>query len=184
MQSRRSCRPSRARSRAGAVLAVFGLLLVAGCGRPDPESMIDAAGETLSGRIRLAPLKEPPPSGRVTVQMLPFSGLPVTIADGIYRRFRSEAARVGIDIVHRLDEPATWRVQGHFVALGHTSSTTVLYTYDIYDTTGRAVHRIVGQDVATGVDGDAWGAVDGTVQDRLAIRAVRDIQAWLKRSER
>lgn len=184
MQSRRPCRSSRSRPRARAVLAVLGLLLVAGCGRPDPESMLDAAGETLSGRIRLAPLKEPPPVGRVTVQMLPFSGLPVTIADGIYRRFRSEAARVGIDLVHRLEEPATWRVQGHFVALGHTSSTTVLYTYDIYDAAGRPVHRIVGQDVASGADGDAWGAVDGTVQNRLALRAVRDLQAWLNRNGR
>ena len=90
----------------------------------------------------------------------------------------------GGDLVHRLEEPATWRVQGHFVALGLSSSTTIIYTYDIYDAAGRPVQRLVGQDVASGVDGDAWGAVDGTVQDRLATRAVRDLQAWLKRNAR
>ncbi len=169
-----------------AVLVAAGVMFLAAC---DHETMLggasatlDEAGATLSGRIRLPPLKEPPPAGRVTVQMLPFSGLPVTIADGIYRKFREEAQTAGIDLVHRLEDPATWRVQAHYVALGHSSSTTILYTYDIYDGAGRPVHRIVGQDMALGVDGDAWGAVDGKVQDRLAKRAVRDLQAWLKRN--
>lgn len=181
MQSSRPCRPSRSRARTRAVLAALGVMFLVGC---NGETTLDEAGATLSGRIRLAPLKEPPPVGRVTVQVLPFSGLPVTIADGIYRRVRAAAPGAGIELVHRLEEPATWRVQGHFVALGHSSSTTVIYTYDIYDAAGQPVHRIVGQDVAAGVDGDAWGAVDGTVQDRLAERAVRDLQAWLNRAGR
>ena len=40
---------------------------------------------------RLPPLKQKPPAGQVTVQMLPFTGLPVTIGDGIYQRFRIQA---------------------------------------------------------------------------------------------
>lgn len=188
MQSDRFRRPSRVRAGLRAALAAAGLLALAGCQQDTvlggASATLDEAGAALSGRITLAPLKEPPPAGRVTVQMLPFSGLPVTIADGIYRRFRVDAQTAGIDLVHRLEEPATWRVQGHFVALGHSTSTTILYTYDIYDKAGRPVYRIVGQDMALGVDGDAWGAVDGPVQDRLARRAVHDLQAWLKRNTR
>ena len=97
---------------------------------------------------------------------------------------RHEAAAANIDLVHRLEDPATWRIQGHFVALGHSTSSTILYTYDIYDASGTPVHRIVGQDVAGGADGDPWGAVDGDVQTRLAKRSARDIQAWLNRSRR
>lgn len=162
-------------------LVLIGLTAVGGC---SDHAALDEAGATLSGRIRLAPLREAPPQGRVTVQMLPFSGIPVTIGDAIYRSFRSEAALAKIDLVHRLEEPATWRIQGHFVALGHTTSTTIITTWDIYDASGTAVHRIVGQDVASGAEGDPWGAVDGDVQTRLAKRSVRDIQAWLNRSGR
>jgi hypothetical protein len=174
-------RHPNARRALRATAAVLGLALLAGC---NGEAAYDAAGATLSGRVRVAPLKEQPPAGRVTVQVLPFSGLPVTIADGIYRRIRSRAALDGIDLVHRLEEPATWRVQGHFVALGQTNSTIVIFTYDIFDAAGRPVHRIVGQDVAEGADGDAWGAVAGDVQVRLADRFTRELQAWLKRNAR
>lgn len=162
-------------------LVALAVAFVGGCG---DQATLDEAGATLSGRIRLAPLREAPPAGRVTVQMLPFSGIPVTIGDAIYRSFRAEAAQAKIDLIHRLEDPATWRIQGHFVALGHTTSTRIIYTYDIYDASGRPVHRIVGQDVAGGAEGDPWGAVGGDVQSRLAKRAVRDIQAWLNRSDR
>ncbi|NLH83658.1 MAG: hypothetical protein GX458_22850 [Phyllobacteriaceae bacterium] len=188
MQSDLFRRSPRAPAVLRVALAVAGALVVAAC---DQETMLggasatlDQAGATLSGRIPLEPLKEQPPAGRVTVQMLPFSGLPVTTADAIYRKFRVYAQDACIDLVHRLDEPALWRVQGQFVALGHSSSTTILYTYDVYDAAGRPVHRIVGQDMALGVDGDAWGAVDGAVQDRLAKRAVHDLQTWLNRNAR
>lgn len=175
----RTCRLTSVRGPLRAAAVVLGLTLLGGCWG---ETTLDEAGATLSGRIKLAPLREAPPAGRVTVQVLPFSGLPVTIADGIYRRFRTVAQKEGIDLVHRLEEPATWRIQGHFVALGETNSTTVIFTYDIYDAAGRPVHRIVGQDVAGDIDGDAWGAVDGDVQRRLADRFVRELQAWLRRN--
>lgn len=169
------------RTSARVVVVALGVALLAGC---NGETAQDVAGSTLSGRVRLGPLKDQPPVGRVTVQVLPFSGLPVTIADGIYRRFRTRATAEGIDLVHRLDEPATWRIQGHFVALGQSNSSIIVFTYDIFDKDGVPVHRIVGQDVAEGVDGDAWGAADGAVQARLADRFVRDLQAWLKRNPR
>ena len=179
MKSSRPSASSRPRLVARLAAAALGALLVAGC---YGESAIDEAGATLSGRIRLAPLREAPPAGMTTVQILPFSGLPVTIADGIYRAFRSAAETEGVTLVHRLEEPATWRVQGHYVALGHSTTTTVIYTWDIYDAGGRPVHRIIGQEVTGGAEGDAWAAVESSVQTRLAQRALRDLKAWLKRN--
>ncbi|MCE1238249.1 MAG: hypothetical protein LWW93_18010 [Hyphomicrobiales bacterium] len=182
MHSSRTRGPTRLGARAAALaVAALGLGLLVGC---DHETTLENAGATLSGRIRLAPLSEPPPAGRVTVQMLPFSGLPVTVADGIYRAFRSQAEVAGISLVHRLEDPAMWRVQGHFVALGGWTSTTFIYTYDIYDAAGRPIHRITGQETGDGVDGDPWGAATGGVQSRLARDSVRDLQTWLNRSAR
>ncbi|MER2607190.1 MAG: hypothetical protein ABTQ29_15265 [Siculibacillus sp.] len=173
-------RPFASLVRGSIVLALAGGLL-GGC---VTSTTMGDAGAALSGRTRLAPLKEAPPAGKVTVQMLPFTGLPVTIGDAIYRKFRAAAATAGIELVHRLEEPATWRIQGHMVALGQTSSSTVIYTWDIYDASGRPVHRIVGQELAGAASGDPWSAVDGGTQERVATRSVRLISAWLHSERR
>lgn len=158
-------------------LALFGTGLLAACSEGIGES-----GTLITGRTRLAPLAGKPPAGHATVQMLPFTGIPVTTGDGIYHRFRDKAKEAGIELVHRLDEPAHFRVQGHFVALGHETSSTIIFTYDIFDASGQRVHRIVGQEVARLTDGDPWSRVDTEVEERLAVRAVRAIKAWLTRA--
>ncbi len=177
--SRSDTRLSRRSLLARAGLAVLGAGLLAGCasGNGPGES-----GALLSGRTRLPPLTAPPPAGHVTVQMLPFTGLPVTVGDAIYQRLRTQAKEAGIELVHRLDLPATYRVQGHFVALGYETSANIIFTYEIYDAAGRQVHRIVGQEVSKLSAGDPWSGVDTDAERRLATRAVRAIKAWLTRA--
>jgi hypothetical protein len=156
-------------------LALAGALL-AGC---SSVGGVGEGGALFTGKDRLAPLTVQPATDRVTVQFLPFTGLPVNTADSIYRRIRAAAPLNHIELVHRLEEPATYRVRGHFVALGNETSTTVIFTWDIYDASGTNVQRIVGQEVAPAGSGDAWAGIDGDAQDRLAMRAVRAIYAWL-----
>jgi len=164
-------------ARSGAVLLGAGLL--AGCGAQD---QLAEAGAVITGSNSLPPLKTQPPAGRASIQMLPFTGIPVTTGDSIYQRFRSRAQETGIELVHRLDEPAHYRVQGHFVAVGNETSTTIVFTFDIFDVSGRRVHRIVGQEVAKLSDGDPWSGVDTEAEQRLATRALRAIKAWLTRA--
>jgi hypothetical protein len=181
---RRLVAPSAAR--VVAVALVGGAL--AGCtavgGVSDAGAMMGDAGAALTGRERMAPLTVKPPTDRVTMQFLPFTGLPVNTADSIYRRIRTVGPEHGINLVHRLEEPATYRVRGHFVALGNETSTTVIFTWDIYDASGNNVYKIVGQEVAQSGTGDAWAGVGGEAQDRLAMRAVRALSAWLHGAKR
>lgn len=160
--------------------AFFGLALLAGCAA---EGYGDTGALLTGEQVRLPPLKHLPPVSPVTVQMLPFTGLPVTIGDGIYQRFRAQARAEGIELVHRLEDPATYRIQGHFVALGNNTTSTFVFTYDIYDVSGKRVQRIVGQETGNQADGDAWGGMTVDGQTRLAARAVRAIKAWLTRAE-
>jgi hypothetical protein len=170
----------RSRRAFGIGAALAGLALLGACA---PEGMGDAGASLTGGQTRLAPLKTLPAPSPVTVQMLPFTGLPVTLADGIYQRFRTFAKNEGIQLVHRLDEPALYRIQGHFVALGNNTTTTFLFTYDIYDTAGNRVQRIIGQEVGNQAEGDAWAGLTIDGQNRLALRAVRAIKAWLNRAD-
>lgn len=171
----------RSRRAFGIGLALAGLGLLAGCSMP--TAMSDAGAPLYGAQTRLPPLKTMPPASPVTVQMLPFTGLPVTVGDGIYQRFRDQAQKAGIVLVHRLEDPATYRIQGHFVALGNNTSSTFLFTYDIYDTSGNRVQRIIGQEVGDTGNGDAWSGMTVDGQNRLASRAVRAIRAWLNRAE-
>lgn len=144
---------------------------------------VGEGGALLTGRSRLPPLSRLPAARPITVQMLPFTGLPVTIADEIYKSFREKAAEEGIELVHRLEDPATFRVQGHFVALGQDTSATIIYTYDIFDVSGARVHHIVGQEISKQASGDAWAGANGDLERRLASRAVWELKVWLKRAE-
>ena len=159
--------------------AVLGGGLLAGC---TAENTLGETGALITGRTTLPPLTVAPPAGHATVQVLPFTGVPVTTGDAIYQKFRTQAKDAGIEIVHRLDEPAHFRVQGHFVAIGNETSATIVFTYDIFDVAGRRVHRIVGQEVSKLQDGDPWSGVDTDAEKRLADRAVRAIKAWLTRA--
>ena len=153
--------------------------LLAGC---TEDGRLGGTGALISGRTQVPPLAAMPPAGRVTVQILPFTGVPVTIGDGIHQHFRTLAKEAGIDLVHRLEEPAHYRVQGHFVALGNETSVTVVFTYEIFDASGRRLHRIVGQEVAKRGDGDPWSGVGTDAERRLAVRAVLAVKAWLTRA--
>ena len=155
--------------------------LLAGC---SAVGGMGEAGALLTGRDVLPPLTVQPAADRVTVQFLPFTGLPVNTADSIYRRIRLGAPMYKIELVHRLEEPATYRVRGHFVALGNETSTMVIFTYDIYDASGANIQRIVGQEVAGAGQGDAWAGVDSNSQEQLAQRTLRAMSAWLREQKR
>lgn len=169
---RRLVAPFAARATA---VALAGALL-AGC---SSVGGVGEGGALFTGKDRLPPLTLQPATDRVTVQFLPFTGLPVNTADAIYRRIRVAAPLNKIELVHRLEEPATYRIRGHFVALGNETSIMVIFTWDVYDAAGNNVYRIVGQDVAPAGSGDAWAGIDAGTLDRLADRAVRGIKAWL-----
>ncbi len=168
--------------RAGLMLAVSAV--VASLGGCSGFGGVGEAGAVLTGRERMAPLTQAPPVGRVTVQFLPFTGLPVMTADSIYRKIRQVAATHGIDLVHRLEDPATYRVKAHFVALGNESSTVLIASWNVYDASGADVFHFVAQDMAQSAQGDAWAGVGGGAQDRLAMAGVRGISAWLRSMKR
>ena len=168
-----------------AVLGSFGLGLAACAEAPTTAAigsdMRQALSET-AGPAKLPPLKLPPPQGAPTVQFLPFAGVPVNTADDIYRRIRTHAPEEGLNLVLRLEDPATYRVRGYFVALGGDAASTVVFTYEIFDASGRRVHSFTGQELAKQSDGDPWSGIDTVTDEHLARRAVQVIKAWVTRA--
>ena len=66
-------------------------------------------------------------------------------------------------------------------ASGDQSSTTLFYVFDVVDSNGARVHRIVGQESAPGSSGDPWSGPNSDTLERAARRAVTELVAWIRR---
>lgn len=129
----------------------------------------------------LGPHPASPRSEGVKILILPFLGIPTTTGDAVYREIRARAPKSGVQLVLRLDEPASFRLRGYFSAVTTGSGTTIVFRMDLFDPSGRHVHQFSGQELAPTAFGDPWSGVDRKVTDHLAARIIELIKAWLTR---
>lgn len=109
----------------------------------------------------------------------PFTGVPGNAADELVRRIADVSSREGLNVVRRVGAPATFRVKGYLTAVGNPTATTLSYIYDIYDASGRRLHRIAGQEPSGGTSGDPWSGVSAETLQVVAERTVAALKAWL-----
>lgn len=167
-------RQTRATVSRAAVLAAA-LALTACAGDPVPPGLVS---ENAAPAAQAAPPLDPQ---QVTIAFEPFTGAPGNISDALSRRIGAEAVDQNLRLVRRVGAPSTYRVNGYLSASGDQSSTTLFYVFDVVDSNGARVHRIVGQESAGGAAGDPWAGVDADALDRAARRAVAELAAWLRR---
>ena len=63
-------------------------------------------------------------------------------------------------------------------ALAEGRQTTVVYVWDVLDASGNRLHRIQGQQKATG-KGEGWVAVSGETMQSIADVTVNQLATWL-----
>jgi hypothetical protein len=167
-----SGRASIGRAGRVAVAMVFAGLLLAGCG----------GGATVT-EMAVGPTSTPPPAdvdpATASFAFEPFTGAPSNATDELLRRISTVADREGLNLVRRVGAPATFHVKGYLTAVGNPTATTVTYIYDIYDASGRRLHRIVGQEPSSGTSGDPWSGISAETLEVVADRTVAALKAWL-----
>lgn len=160
-------------------LAVVGGLMLAGC---QPANDMIQRDSLIDDVHRLPPWRTPEASRGTVVQFLPFSGVPVNTADLIYKTVRNQANQEGIQLALRLDEPATYRVRTMVTAVGTTDVATFVFTVEIYDPTGKRVHRFSGQEYGAAPSaGDQWSGMDSDTARHLGERILLGVKVWLTR---
>ena len=149
--------------------------LVAGCGPNGTPPTPGALGSVPAPTATPTPV----PTSDASVAFEPFIGMPGNRADELAKHIGSEAQRQNLNLVRRLDTKATYRVRGYLTAVGNDSGVTVVYVYDIFSGNNR-VHRISGQEISEGSDGDPWNGVENEALKNIAARTVIEIKSWLQ----
>lgn len=128
----------------------------------------------------LKTLSKPTPVAAV----VKFALAPITNAPGdmIYAfedELKANAASRQLAIVGADDPTADYRLKIYLSAVGDYSGTLMIYVLDVFDSSGRRVHRISGQISAGGSLSDPWANIKGTgVVSQAAKEAVDALGNW------
>lgn len=155
-------------------LAFAAALLLSACGNsPTTSSMMNS--------VKAATTATPPsvPLSQAKFAFSPVTGAPASVLNSMSSQLGREALAQHVNLVPAGDPSATYVVKGYLSAVGDSSGTILVYVWDIFDTTGRRVHRISGQETSTGGStSDPWAGVDTGAVANVARRTMSSIVAW------
>jgi hypothetical protein len=118
--------------------------------------------------------------GKTRLQIAPLVGMSVEAAGPLTARLNAKARQSGVTLVGSADQSATNVLKGYFSVLTEGKDTTVLYVWDLYDTSGNRLHRINGQEKAPSVNGaEGWAAVSPATIQAVADATMEQLAAWL-----
>ena len=119
------------------------------------------------------------PFAQARFAFAPVTGAPATVLMTISSQLGKEAYAQHVTLVPSGDTTANYVVKGYLSAVGDVSGTILVYVWDIFDTSGRRVHRISGQETTTGgSQNDPWAGVDTATATNVARRTIASIVAW------
>jgi hypothetical protein len=156
---------------------VAAAIIIAGCSSGDTVSDLGPAPAQVGSAAPVGSGVVNP--GIASFAFEPFTGVPGNAADDLTRRLAVVSDREGLNLVRRVGAPATFRVKGYLTAIGNPTSTTISYIFDVYDASGRRLHRIAGQEPSGGTSGDPWSGITDDTLEVVAERTIAALKAWL-----
>jgi len=112
------------------------------------------------------------------IQFTPVIGAAAETVQPLSNRLSARASQRGLSLSTD-GQGATYVVKGYFSTISDEEGTTIIYVWDVLDPAGNRLHRIQGQERATG-RGEGWTAVTGANMDAVADRTIDEIAAWLQ----
>lgn len=160
-------------------LLQLALLLVAAPYLSACGSAPSGAPASSQGSGSVAPAAPAVPFNQARFAFAPVTGAPASVLTRISSELGKEAFAQHVTLVPSGDPSATYVVKGYLSAVGDSSGTILVYVWDIFDTAGRRVHRISGQETSTtGASNDPWAGVDGATATSVAQKTMTSIVAW------
>lgn len=111
-------------------------------------------------------------------QFAPIVGSTVEAVTPLSERLAVKAKERGIGLARSDDATATHVLKGYLSAITEGKETTVIYVWDVLDSSGNRLHRIQGQQKTTG-KGEGWAAVPRETMQGIADLTVEQLAAWL-----
>lgn len=112
------------------------------------------------------------------IQFAPIVGSTVEAVTPLTERLAAKARERGIGLARSDDPGATHVLKGYLSAISEGRETTVIYVWDVLDTSGNRLHRIQGQQKVAS-KGEGWAAVPSTTMQSIADTTVDQLVLWL-----
>lgn len=169
---------------------IFAGLLLAGCN--STESALNIGG----GKANAPPIAAvtpdvPAPSAPASpavqaaaisgtrMQFAPMIGAPVAQVTALSRRLTLRAKEKNLAIFPASEKNVTHILKGYFSLLNENGKLTVLYVFDVIDSSGNRLHRISGQESAGAAAAKAaWELVPGPLMEKIADRTIDEFTRW------
>ncbi len=119
-----------------------------------------------------------------SIRLAPVIGAPSGAVQAMSRRISSRSSERGISVVPPGTSRATYDMKGYFSAITESGKTTVIFVWDVFDTSGNRLHRIQGQETAPGTSPDGWSSVSSRMMESIGARTVDEFASWLEGQKR
>ena len=136
------------------------------------------AAETSGGAEEIAALPRATAQSGETIRFLPIIGAPVEAVTPLSKRLGAEARSNGLTIRSASDSSTKYILKGYFSAMNDNGQTTVVYVWDVLDSSGARMHRIQGQETVSGNAADPWAAVPARTMEGIASKTIRQYLDW------
>lgn len=107
------------------------------------------------------------------------TGVPATMRFSLEGSLKKYAATRALVIVPPGDPTAVYQVKGYLSAIGDSSGTLLVYTWDVADAFGTPLYRISGQETASGSGADPWIGITATEIDAAARETIDRLADWV-----
>jgi hypothetical protein len=162
-----------------AVLLVGLALLVTAC--TSPVSVPLGPGPPGIRPSTAGPLGKAPVTGaEASFAFTPVTGMPAEFRFQMEESLETQAATRRLTLLPEGDPAAVYVVRGYLSAIGDVNGVQLVYTWDVFDRAGNRLHRVSGQESATGRVGDPWSAVTGDIIDLVAQYTIDDLSDWTR----
>jgi hypothetical protein len=155
-----------------AVLAAT--LVLAGCN----NTLTSSQSATTTAPDASTPALPAVPFATAKFSFAPVTGAPAHILSSLSNQLAQEAVAQNVALVPSGDAQANYVIKGYLSAVGDSSGTILVYVWDVFDASGRRVHRISGQETTANGSQDPWLGIDNSAIANVARRSVSALVAW------
>jgi hypothetical protein len=141
----------------------------------EPQPQAASAGEPASQQSGSS---SPAGQSTGTIRFLPIIGAPVQAVTPLSRRLGAQARASGLTIRPSSDPGTEHILKGYFSAFADDGKVTVVYVWDVLDSTGARLHRMQGQESIAGRGQDPWAAVPASVMEEIATKTIDGYMTW------
>lgn len=160
--------------------------MVSGCAGTDALDGASSGSGGVGGALPLAGTGTGSGSGQsaaavvtdARIYFAPVIGATEQAVQPLSNQLRQRAAARGITIVPQ-EEGGAYSVKGYFSAFTDGGQTTVIYVWDVLDSSGNRLHRIQGQERVPAGSADGWASVTDATMQAVADKTIDQITVWL-----